>query len=440
MSNLQFDRYVEVFRFVKTELKEDKNYCSRALVDFFEEVVRNEENSRYFSWEVPSLVQTTNLSQTRTQTKHRNYNILGEQIVAEGVKNPVACVRERPTDSPILADGNNRHKIVLEAIEKKKFGEGIKDESYKIPAIIVPPELASEFIKVLDDIQVVFNEHDASAQNERNSLVQKVIQRAMTLNLDLEDNDTRVGERNFWKRRLKGRTARQVAGIVGSARKKLQAQNSKIVNNSNDDAKRIFAKAFGIKNYTLDSGVLNIPQACIGGKQYSNVSLVTMQTNDGSTFDQNVYRGLKREVNLARTQVQLTNIKNHNGSYQTYYDRIVNVFSEQKRVYDTYYNKFQLEGWNNRMSSKLAESFLPELVIVQPQLTAPLENQELNISGLDSLITTLTETNKNKDHYIVVTRSQMARLFRTGRAFESNWVARFEKKAGQASPIASLVK
>ena len=440
MSNLQFDRYVEVFHFINSELKEDENYCSQELVDLFEDVVRNRENSCYFSWEVPSLIQTTNLSQTRTQTKHKNYNILGEQIIAEGVKNPVACIRERQTDSPILADGNNRHQLVLEAIEKKKFGEGIKDESYKIPAIIVPPALASEFIKVLDDIQVVFNEHDASAQNERNSLVQKVVQRAMTLSLDLEDKDTREGERNFWKRRLKGRTNRQVASLVTSARNRLKAQNSKILNNSNDDAKRIFAKAFGIKNYTLDSGVLNIPQVCIGGRQYSNVSLVTMQTNDGSTFDQNVYRGLKREVNLARTQVQLTNIKNHNGSYQTYFERIVNVFTEQKRVYDTYCKKFQLEGWTKRMSSKLAESFLPELVIVQPQLTAPLENQELNISGLDSLITTLAETNRNKDHYIVVTRIQMARLFRAGRAFDSNWIARFERKAEQASQIASLVK
>ena len=82
MSNLQFDRYVEVFQFINSELKEDENYCSQELVDFFEDVVRNRENSRYFSWEVPSLIQTTNLSQTRTQTKHKNYNILGEQTVS----------------------------------------------------------------------------------------------------------------------------------------------------------------------------------------------------------------------------------------------------------------------------------------------------------------------------------------------------------------------
>jgi hypothetical protein len=439
LSNLKFDRYEEVYQFIKSELKENKDYCSQDLVDFFEEVVRNKEKSRYFSREVPSLIQATNLSQTRTQTKHKNYKVLREQIVAEGVKCPVACIRERLTDSPVLTDGNNRLQIVIESTEKKKFGEGIKDESYKIPAIIAPPALASEFIKVLDDIQVVFNEHDASAQNERNSLVQKAIQRAITLSLDLEDSETRESERNFWKRRLKGRTNRQVAGIVTSARSKLQAQNSKILNNSNDEAKRIFANAFGVKDWTLDSGVLNIPQLWIGGKQYSKISIVTMQTNDGSTFDQNVYRGLKREVHQGRIQFQLTNIKNHNGSYQTYFERIVNVFSELNRVFETYYKKFKSFGLSETTSSRLAGEFLPELVIVQPQLTEPLETQELKITGLDSFVTTLPETNKNKNHYIVVSRSQMVRSFENGKDFQPNWIARF-KKTEQASSRLSLVK
>lgn len=440
MSNLKFDRYEEVYQFIKSELKENKNYCSQDLVDFFEEVVRNKEKSRYFSREVPSLIQATNLSQTRTQTKHKNYKVLREQIVAEGVKCPVACIRERLTDSPVLTDGNNRLQITLEAIEKKRFAEGIKDESYKIPAIITPPELASEFIKALDDIQVVFNEHDASAQNEKASLVQKVIQRAKTHNLDLGDKEVRPQELAYWKRRLKGRTGHFIGGLLTSAKNALAAQNSKILNNSNDESKRIFARAFGVEEKVKD-GVLKIAQITIWGKRLKDVDVVSISTNDGSTFDQNVYRGLKREVNDGRTQIQLTNIKKHNGSYQTYFEHLVKVFLEQKRVYDTYYNKFQLGGLNERLSSKLAESFLPELVIVQPQLTAPLENQELNISGLDSLITTLPETNKDKQHYIVVTRSQMTSSFKNGKAFQPDWIARF-KKAGRvsSSPRVSLVK
>jgi hypothetical protein len=427
---IKFDRYKVFLRFAEEECEVDKDYCSQELLDFFRDVVEYGEKSQYFNWEVPKLVDRTSKSQTRSQTRHSRYPKLLASIIAQGVTTPLLTCRPVAHMNTNLVDGTNRLDCVLEAFEKEKFGEGIPDLSYKVPVVVVPPSLVSELNGVLDDVQVVLNEHEPSEGNEKETIINKIIRRARAKKLDLGDDDTRKFEGSYWKRRLKNHSVHQVWGMITTANNRRKSQNSKILVHSNDDTLRKFLKAFGVfKQSEVVNGIANIPSIKIEGKVYKDVACSAMFI-EGSNYDQSVYRTVKRDI-LGKTNVQLTNIKKHNGCYTRYFSSIVSVFGEHKKCYDTFFKKFLASGVEETKARELAESFLPELVIVQPQLTSPLTTQELSISGLPSLVTTFPECPENSKYYIVVTRRQMSKLFGSKSkdlSFDKTWIGNFDSK------------
>ena len=423
---IKFDRYQEFLDFAEEECEADKDYCSQELLDFFRDVVEYGEKSQYFGWEIPKLIDRTSKSQTRSQTRHSRYSELFASIVAQGVTTPLLTSRPVPERNTNLVDGTNRLDCVLEVFEKEKFGEGIPDLSYKVPVVVVPPSLVGELNRLLDDVQVVFNEHEPSEGNERETIINKIIRRARTKKLDLGDSDTRKFEGAYWKRRLKNHTVRQVWGMITTANNRRKSQNSKILVHSNDDALRAFLNAFGVfKQSEIVQGIAHIPSIKIKGKVYKNVACGTIFI-EGSNYDQSVYRNVKRD-RLGKTNIQLTNIKKHNGCYTRYFSSIVSVFGEHKKCYDTHFENFLEAGVEEPLARKLAESFLPGLVIVQPQLTSPLMTQELSISGMPSVVTTFPESPENSKYYIVVTRNQMSDLFSSrDSSFDKTWIGNFD--------------
>ena len=384
------------------------------MVDIFEDVLLNKENSKYFKKISPYNVEVKRGSQIRVvNIEPRVVEKLRKEIEYWGVKVPL-LVAETQTNSSLyeLLNGNHRHQACLNSLQKDSQ---ILTANYEYPCVVIDKSDRSITADVWQYAQIFLNHVDTKVGNNENDIITVLQNHARDNNLDLNNE---LDKESLVKlcMLLSGKHSEKGAkNVVTRVQNNIKLTNSSIVQNSPKIAVKNFVdkykliegkKSKGENRKTYNGNFLN--------KKFEGcVEFVSMV---GSNFDQRFLRDMRwSKSNPNKSQIFILSAQKTSGSVSV-------VISQRKEFFSKMFELFKEFG---------SKGIWCDYVVIDAQFRNNISNIEIDGNFYDLKA-------ENIHTYKIITKNEIIQTFNRKIIYELDWIFTEDKVSNSSRGAGAL--
>lgn len=368
------------------------------MLDIFEDVLKNKENSQFFKKISPYNVEVNKGSQIRAvNIEPQIVEKLRKEIEFCGVKMPLLVVESQSNNGVYeLLNGNHRHEACLKSLEKDSKKLTV---NYEYPCVVINKGDRSITGGVWQYAQIFLNHVNTKVGNDENDIITVLENHARDNNLDLNnqlDKDSLVKLCIL----LSGKHGERGAkNVVTRIQKNFKVKNSGIIQNSPEKSIFNFIDKYKFTEGKKSKGEnRKIYHGNFQNSKFEGcVEFVSMV---GSSFDQRFLRDMRwAKANKNKSQIFILSAQKTGGSVNT----VIAQRQEFFRKLDELYKEFGNKGiWC-------------DYVVIDSQIRNDLSNIE--IDGTFYAIKA-----ENTHTYKIISKDDIISNFQKGKIYKLEWL------------------